>query len=531
MQLESRVSMNAFVKQFFIYVGMVCILSTCLMACSKNLSPPSFGEFVLDFPTQPIEVSRGEPTSITVNVVDQGQDLGIPKIEYFLINSIVDEKDSNALTRDRKIRFLTENGSILGKTLKIDFTVDYDHDLNATEFAIQGRATSDKAFKYFEQKIRLKIIPSQKTGSLDEGFGIDGFFKLQYGNPWSFEKALPGINNNFYLMFSYISTPSAYHKKIIKLDVDGKLDKQFANNGELILDFNELEHVFIERLRNGFLLIATCSFPSCKLKEIDTFGKPNLTFGKNGEVIKFRESSIIGGIDFFSDITGVSKDEFTGGFFVFGERRDSGERKGLVVAHYNQDGQLDGSFFDSGILSVPQQIEKVSGFIDSHGTYFYTADKKVDPTITNECRYEIGYVNANPLKFQRVDCGNTVYGDRFLNAVNGSSLKLIFENSFGFLNFNSGEKCFLSKELKLFNSYYVDKTFLDKSDIVYFVELINVNVPPNPYKVFRIRGCNFTQDPLVYVNIGNRGVIAQSDGKILLIHDEAGEVKIGRLRP
>lgn len=186
-----------------------------------------------------------------------------------------------------------------------------------------------------------------QPGVLDPSFGTGGVVRLHpdlYGNNGWAVATLPD-NSMLVAGHAGISNPTGF---VAHLHQDGNLDTSFGAGGIRIIDAEDQTWVrAITALADGSLLVVGVVFPgdtlhAVMLAKLTPTGDMDGTFGNGGIV-----QTTLNERPFTASNLAVQPD---GRIVVSGYMKDSTQYYNSVLLRYNEDGSLDPSFNDDGII-------------------------------------------------------------------------------------------------------------------------------------------------------------------------------------
>ncbi len=220
--------------------------------------------------------------------------------------------------------------------------------LSNTKFMVIGNVTNNNTS--FHSLSRF--LPN---GTEDNSFGENGTLFTDYGTSLTYHKTIL-IQNDDKIIVSGTTSGGDYF--MAKHLPNGALDTTFGNNGIVITDIEEdaLAHSFLQN--DGKIILVgvseTNSYYNISMVRYLTNGVLDTTFGNNGVVI-----TDIGG-EYFKTFSGFLEDNGTIYLLV---KYDWASDSILQILRYAENGDLDLSFGDNGILPIANGINYYSGAI------------------------------------------------------------------------------------------------------------------------------------------------------------------------
>jgi len=195
----------------------------------------------------------------------------------------------------------------------------------------------------------IEITRYLTDGSFDPSFGTGGHFTYSMNIETGVYKCLLRENGKI-LVSGYTTDYANWWALLIQINEDGTLDNSFGTNGVVTLDLSAGEEMFYALTNNadgGFLAagyIQNSDFKNAPVVvRFDMNGNQNMNFGTNGiaSVPVTESDNDFAAIGLQSDGKIIAAGHISNGLLWFS----------LLVARFDQDGQLDPTYGTGGIVN------------------------------------------------------------------------------------------------------------------------------------------------------------------------------------
>jgi len=218
----------------------------------------------------------------------------------------------------------------------------------------------------------VKVIKLLPEGELDTSFGNAGFATIHY-NPWWYVSKTIILESGKIALVGRISSNSN-DIIVVRLNSDGSIDNSFGNNGRFIFDSgNGNDQAFTIVEQNSKLIIGGVVQPYSEyaLLRLTEDGILDTTFGNNGLTAV--------GFGYREEIRDLIIDD-SGNIVTCGHSRNTNNPywnlDDLTILKFNNNGFLDSSFGDNGIVVVPGlDNERAYSIQYFQNSYYVTGQK------------------------------------------------------------------------------------------------------------------------------------------------------------
>ncbi len=242
----------------------------------------------------------------------------------------------------------------------------------------------------YDQDLR-KIMTVQRidtNGLYDDSFGDKGIVKtpIMFGDDISI--AFLGRKEGGFLQLvkstDYYSNPRYTYYSIISYTSDGERDSKFGKNGAVVLSENGIRLIHITK--SGKVLFVGNNDTTIYINSINNDGSYDDSFGENGKLsINFPKEDY----HFAHFCPGSIVESPDGKLTILSVGRNLGYIYSCVMARITNDGEIDKTFGENGIVLKEMLGTKMYNSYHEKENYFFVGNKQSDKSNTIIAKFDI----------------------------------------------------------------------------------------------------------------------------------------------